>query len=346
MRLATRDFTRHRGRWNVLLALLIAGHAAAQTFVEGDFGPGSFTTQKAEVGGGSVTAIQQSGGNPGSALAITTMIPAGSPPGGFCANWEWIFITMTGAFVDPSATGGIASIDFSLDSSPLGAGMLQSQVPALVQGGKIFLASGIATSTSGGWTSTSASGLDASLFFEVVDLPPCEFTDITSHPDFGVGGALIQLGFGRGNSSAFGGDPVAHGFSVAADNWSMTVHGRWTDLGHAKTGSAGLPELSGSGPLAAGSANSLALVHAATVAPTTLVVGFSVVNLPFKGGTLVPSPDVLLGLSTTATGTLLLPFTWPTGVPAGMSVIFQAWIKDVGAAGGLAASNGLAGLTS
>jgi hypothetical protein len=50
-------------------------------------------------------------------------------------------------------------------------------------------------------------------------------------------------------------------------------------------------------------------------------------------------------LATNPAGALTLPFTWPTGVPAGASLYFQMWISDSGALAGFAASNGLKGTT-
>ncbi len=119
----------------------------------------------------------------------------------------------------------------------------------------------------------------------------------------------------------------------------------WTDLGHAKTGSKGLPELLGSGTLLANSDNTVELANGNPSSSATLVFGLSQLNAPLKGGTLVPYPLVLLGLTTNATGNLNLPFLFPTGVPAGTSLIFQYWIKDPTASLGVSASNGLEGVT-
>jgi hypothetical protein len=100
----------------------------------------------------------------------------------------------------------------------------------------------------------------------------------------------------------------------------------------------------GAGTLAAGDPVTLTLTGALELAPTTLVIGFSELGVPFKGGTLVPFPDVLLpGLTTDAGGALVLGGTWPAGVPAGFSFYFQDWVVDPVGVAGLAASNGLAG---
>jgi len=119
----------------------------------------------------------------------------------------------------------------------------------------------------------------------------------------------------------------------------------WTDLGFAKPGIAGAPHLAGTGPLSANSSNQLALTSAKRSAPASLAFGLNTLNAPFKGGILVPEPTVVIPLVTSASGTLNLPFTWPSGVGAGVALKFQYWIQDAGATYGYSASNGLQGLT-
>jgi hypothetical protein len=120
----------------------------------------------------------------------------------------------------------------------------------------------------------------------------------------------------------------------------------WFNLGHAKAGSAGAPLLTGSGLLSAGSANQIALTQAKPSSPASLVFGLSAINAPFKGGTMVPHPLLLVPLPTNAAGAATLPFVWPAGVPAGLAIYFQFWVTDAGATQGLSASNGLKGVSS
>jgi hypothetical protein len=120
----------------------------------------------------------------------------------------------------------------------------------------------------------------------------------------------------------------------------------WFDLGLGKAGITGLPRLSGSGTLSDNSLNQISLVNAAPSAPATLVFGLSTINAPFKGGTLAPYPLLLFPLATNAQGNVSLPFTWPAGAPAGLSLDFQYWIQDAAATFGYSASNGLEGVTS
>lgn len=121
--------------------------------------------------------------------------------------------------------------------------------------------------------------------------------------------------------------------------------GNWADLGFAKAGSAGAPRLSGSGTLAVGSTNEIDLTQAAPAAAAMLIFGLARSDQAFLGGTLVPSPLVVVPLATDAGGALALPFIWPAGLPAGTALYFQCWIQDGAATLGLAASNGLLGVT-
>jgi hypothetical protein len=119
----------------------------------------------------------------------------------------------------------------------------------------------------------------------------------------------------------------------------------WANLGLAKFGSNGTPALSGSGSLTPGSGNQLSLSGACPLCSTTLIVGFSAANLPFHGGTLVPAPLFSLPLRTGPHGGLSLPFVWPEGMPAGLTLYFQVWVADKVSIYGASASNGVAGLS-
>lgn len=163
-----------------------------------------------------------------------------------------------------------------------------------------------------------------------VDIPP-------GHP-----GENLALGIRLVNLNA------ALGLEVNFDDVRLDEQplSAWSDLGHGKPGSFGVPLLVGSGVLTAGSSNQLALsqVPAATVAH--LIVGFSAVSTPFLGGTLVPSPLLVLPLPTSPTGDLVLPFAWPATAPAATSLYLQFWIADSGASLGVSASNAVTGVSS
>ena len=117
----------------------------------------------------------------------------------------------------------------------------------------------------------------------------------------------------------------------------------WSNVGGGLAAPGGEPVLGAEGTLQPGSALSLTLCRAPASAPVSLVVGFSVLGAPFKGGVLVPHPDLILaGLATNAAGTLQLFATWPGGVPSGAKLWMQAWLSP---ASGPCASNAIRGTT-
>jgi hypothetical protein len=71
-----------------------------------------------------------------------------------------------------------------------------------------------------------------------------------------------------------------------------------------------------------------------------MVVGFSTLQLPLLGGTLLPSPDLALSFPTGAQGKVDVAFPWPA-LPPGTDVWFQSWSLDFGAPEFWAASNAL-----
>jgi hypothetical protein len=120
----------------------------------------------------------------------------------------------------------------------------------------------------------------------------------------------------------------------------------WADLGSGLAGTDGVPQLNGTGTLVGGDAMSLQLTNALPTTPFTLVVGLVAVNAPFKGGVLVPRPDLLIsGFNTDGAGAHVLGATWPPGVPPGAGFFFQDWVLDPAGPVGLSASNGLSGTT-
>ena len=129
--------------------------------------------------------------------------------------------------------------------------------------------------------------------------------------------------------------------------WGVTATPvAWANLGSGLAGVAGIPSLSGTGSLVAGSGGSLVLSSARPSAPALLLVSLSGTPVPFKGGTLLAFPPVLTAvLVTSGAGSINLPFNWPAGVPSATSLWFQCLVADAAAVGGVALSNGLKGVT-
>lgn len=118
----------------------------------------------------------------------------------------------------------------------------------------------------------------------------------------------------------------------------------WQDLGQGLAGTHGIPALTGLGQLVPGSPVGLTLKGALEDSVTALVMGLGPLGASFKGGTLVPRPDVIVaGIPIDGIGGVTIGGTWPAGVPSGASFWSQHWISEPLAIAGLAASNGLRG---
>lgn len=109
---------------------------------------------------------------------------------------------------------------------------------------------------------------------------------------------------------------------------SLNIHAAWYDLGQGLSGSTGVPSFVGAGPLVAGQPLTLTLSGAPASRTTLFVVGVTQINAPFFGGTMVPSLNVIAFLATNASGQMIVPATWPAGVPAGTSIYMQCWVLN------------------
>ena len=121
--------------------------------------------------------------------------------------------------------------------------------------------------------------------------------------------------------------------------------GVWQSVGGGVAGASGLPLLRGTGTPRSTAPVGLELTRAVPGAPAWLVAGAARVDLPVLGGILVPMPTVILGAFTVAPGgSIALPLTWPP-LPSGAELAFQFWILDAAGPFGVAAANGLLGVT-
>ena len=132
----------------------------------------------------------------------------------------------------------------------------------------------------------------------------------------------------------------------AQTSFAIGADATWTNLGGGIAGTAGVPVLAGDGTLTAGDSTTLSLAGGLPGGSAYVVLGLSKLGAPFKGGVLVPNPDVILDpLPLDGAGALELSFPWPAGIPSGASAFWQHWIPDATAVKGFAASNGLQGTT-
>ena len=154
----------------------------------------------------------------------------------------------------------------------------------------------------------------------------------------------LQFDVTQGQTFGFGLKTVSTGFPFANHLTEFEFEPYWRDLGNSLPGSAGAPALSGLGILQPGQLVGLSLANAAPSAPAALIVGFSPLVAPFKGGVLVPQPDVVVaGLTTGPSGGLSFSTLLPGAVPAGFTFVSQFWIVDAGGPAGFAASNAVVG---
>jgi hypothetical protein len=120
----------------------------------------------------------------------------------------------------------------------------------------------------------------------------------------------------------------------------------WQNMGGGVGGTAGRPWLEGTGSLVGGESFVLEMSVALPGAPAWFVLGQQKNETPFKGASLSPDPDLVIGpLLVQPAGTLALHSTWPAGLPSGFQLWAQCWILDPGAVEGWAASNTLLGLS-
>jgi probable HAF family extracellular repeat protein len=219
------------------------------------------------------------------------------------------FLYSSGPGMVDLGTLGLGSTGYAINASGVVVGISTNMNlqgrATLFTGGSAYDLNNLVDSSAAGWTLTQARGINDN-------------------------GDIAGFGVFQGQARGFLLTPV-----VSA----------WTDLGSGKAGISGTPMLTGTGTLAAGSSDQLDLTNAKASAANTLVFGVSLLNAPFKGGTLVPTPLLTFPLPTDPAGAASLPFVMPAGLPSGVALYFQCWIQDPAASSGLAASNGLKGIT-
>lgn len=121
----------------------------------------------------------------------------------------------------------------------------------------------------------------------------------------------------------------------------------WTPLAvGGLAGVAGVPTQTPDGSLLPGSPFRFDLAHAKGLSFAWHVIGVAQLMLPFKGGTMVPSVDLVLGpFVVLPAGTTSYAATWPGGIPAATDVFFQFWVKDAAGPAGFSATAGVQGTT-
>jgi FG-GAP repeat len=272
--------------------------------------------------------------------------------------------------------GDAAAQDFfgtsvSISGETVAIGSTRSSAPALPDSGSayVFVRSGTSWSQQAQVTPSDAAaqdlfGVSVSVSGDVL-LVGASLADVGPKPDAGAAYLFVRSGatwvqqarLTAGDAAKddhFGGTVAVCGdralVGVPGDDdgsvndvgsgWAFAFGG-FTDLGDGLAGFDGIPKLSGTGTLLAGSGGSLALVGAQPAAPLALLMSLADNPVPFKGGTLHTVPVVLLLAATTSpSGSWSLPWAqWPSGIPAGSQLFFQAVVPDAQAAQAYAISN-------
>lgn len=119
-----------------------------------------------------------------------------------------------------------------------------------------------------------------------------------------------------------------------------------TNLGGGVAAGTGItPALQVVGTPCPGNALQVKLFNAPFFANAFLGLGLGALNVPFKGGVLVPNvtPPTggLVPLNTGFVGAIFLDLTWPLSLPPGTEFYLQYWIQDAGAPFGFAATDGV-----
>jgi len=151
--------------------------------------------------------------------------------------------------------------------------------------------------------------------------------------------------------SAYAGQTVQlalHYSGAAGNDWgvdNLKITTPWTQLGQALPGSGGEPVLRGTGSLTEGTPVTLELTNAPPNSWSHFILGFGTLNLPFYGGTMVPTLDIVVPLLSNGSGALTVGGTWPAAVPAGIDMYFQYWIESGTGPFGFVSSNAIQATT-
>jgi len=100
-------------------------------------------------------------------------------------------------------------------------------------------------------------------------------------------------------------------------------------VGTGLAGTGGVPKIIGGSTLLPSAPFTLKVNDALGSSTGHLIAGFSAINHTFKGGIMIPSPDLLIaGLPLNVYGQLLVATNFPPGIPSGFQLWFQFWIGD------------------
>ncbi|MEO6597303.1 MAG: hypothetical protein ABIP94_21375, partial [Planctomycetota bacterium] len=157
----------------------------------------------------------------------------------------------------------------------------------------------------------------------------------------GIGGVPVTLFVDRATASVYAsGDLFSAGGLPSRSIAEWRTQPAWRNLLHGTSGAAGVPQLSGRGSAQGGTALDWTIAGpASTIA--LLAAGTQRLDVPLFGGLLVPSPDVILLLTTDAGGAATFSLPIPPTVAAGYVLFSQAWLLDATGPQGFTSTNAL-----
>lgn len=120
--------------------------------------------------------------------------------------------------------------------------------------------------------------------------------------------------------------------------FAATQAPNWCDLDGGVPGAIGVPVITGSGTINLADPLQVTTSNYAPNAVGVLAIGASAISFPAFGGTIVPSPDVLLAITGNGDD-IVQNVDWLATLPPAFEVWFQAVILDPSAAQGIAASD-------
>ena len=126
---------------------------------------------------------------------------------------------------------------------------------------------------------------------------------------------------------------------VAGLLFSSSAHAQWVDLGNGLPGTT-TPVMSSLGGLFPTAGTKIEVSTALPSSTGYLILGFTNLSAPFKGGVMVPFPDFVHLFATDVAGHWQVIFSWPN-LPAGFQMWWQAWLPDANGPAGFAATNAL-----
>ncbi len=298
------------------------------------------------------------GGVSGNPPDLVSVSPSQGAAGGFTS------VTLTGTnFTGASSVkfGALESLEFTVNSA--------TSITAVSPGGALFSTVNVSV--------TTATGTDTlSNAFAFLPDPAPSISSVTPNTSPAAGGVEVEISGASVvgvTGVTFGGVPGTnlvildantlqvetppHALGavnvVATGNGSSTIvngmtyvnFGTFEDIGPGLGGVFGVPVLTGSGDLSAGSGTgfTIDLIGALGLSSSSLFAALGNGGaVPFKGGTFYPIPILTqVIIPTDIFGEVHLSSAIPAGTPAGTKFTMQFWISDFTAPAGLSGSNGL-----